>query len=148
MACKGDKNQICGGSSRLSVVQDNQWTPTLFTVQQTGKWNFTDCIIDSPSKRVLSKSLSGNTPEKCLAACKAANMKYCGMEYKNECYGTTQAPLYTSAPSVGSSNPMARGCNMPCAGNSSVVCGGSGRLNLYTYLGDKASNISPSVLIS
>ena len=149
MTCSGAPSQICGGSSRLSVVQDTQWTQSVFTVKKTGRWNFTDCIVDSTSKRSLSKSLSvsGNTPEKCLAACLAAKLPYCGMEYGGECYGSATAPTAASAPSVGSTDPIARGCSMPCTGNSSVVCGGSSRLNFYTYLGNNAVPVSPSVVM-
>lgn len=146
MACSGDATQSCGGVNRLNVIQDNQYAQSFFTVAQTGKWSFTDCIVDSTLKRSLANSLSNNTPEKCLAASQTAGYTCCGMESSGECYGSSTAPSAASAPSVGSSDPVARDCSMPYAGSSTVACGGSGRLNLYTYLGSAAKSVSPSVL--
>lgn len=148
MTCSGDSSQICGGSSRLNIIQDDQWSQSFFTVTQTGSWTFTDCVVDSTSSRALATSVtvSSNTPEKCLAACSTAGFKYCGMEYAGECWGSNTVPTAASAPFIGGIDPIARGCSMPCSVNSTVACGASNRLNLYTNLGSSVTSVSPSVL--
>lgn len=148
MTCRGDSNQICGGSNRLTIVQDDQWIPSFFTVMQIGTWSFTDCIVDKVSNRALAASLtvSNNTPEKCLAACSTMGYKHCGMEYAGNCFGSNAAPIVVSAPSIGSIDPIARGCSMPCSGYYTVACGGSNRLSLYINLGSNISPVSPPLL--
>ncbi|CAO1626462.1 unnamed protein product [Jaminaea pallidilutea] len=142
MPCSGDASQNCGGPNRLNVYEDETWTPHFFTVQQYKQWNFTDCVVDDVSTRVLPTGLTvsgGNsamTVQNCLDACRNGNYTLCGMEYSGECYAGNAAPAkgFTAAPSPrsGSSDPIARGCSMPCSGDSKLACGGSSRLNLYT----------------
>jgi hypothetical protein len=137
MACTGDSSQSCGGPNRLNIVQDSNWQQTFFTVQSKGKWRYQDCVTDTVSPRTLNVTLSGgssNTVASCLANCEAKNLKYCGMEYSGECYGAFVLPsTLTSATSTGSSDPIARGCNMACSGNSTQACGGSALITLYSF---------------
>jgi hypothetical protein len=140
---------MCGGSSRINIAQDTTWKQSMFTIQQSGKWNFTDCYVDSTASRLLNVSLSVSsskfTVENCLAACAGKNLAYCGVEYGGECFGALALnSSATIAPSTTSStDPLSRGCSMPCAANSTEACGGSSRLNVYKFMSNQAS-VTPS----
>lgn len=63
---------------------------------------------------------------------------YAGVEYSSECYcGTT----IQSSGQLAADTPTQK-CNMPCSGDSSEICGGSDRLNLYQYNGPTPSTSS------
>ncbi|KAH0559498.1 hypothetical protein GP486_003989 [Trichoglossum hirsutum] len=62
------------------------------------------------------------TVSSCLAAC--SNFIYIGVEYSRECW-------CGDGLDSGSKQAAPADCNMPCSGNSSELCGGSLRLNLY-----------------
>ncbi|PWN26105.1 WSC-domain-containing protein [Jaminaea rosea] len=144
MLCSGDKTSFCGAASRLQVYKDNAWKQSQFTVMQQGQWNFTDCAVDSPSARTLPTGISNpaNTVAGCLAGCQAKKMTFCGVEYGGECWGATKLPTGFKASNA---EPVARGCSMPCNGNSTLYCGGSSRMNLYTFFSN-ASPTRPTVL--
>lgn len=84
------------------------------------------CLVDS-STRVLPTYLGtgygGITA--CLNACQARNMSWAGVEAGNQCYCSSTAP--TSTTNAPSSN-----CNYGCP-NSSDKCGGSWRIQVYTF---------------
>ena len=70
------------------------------------------------------------TPEVCSMSCVTKNYKYSGVENGNECWcGNVTPPLEK----IVSPND----CRAKCSGNSSQVCGGGWRINVYetgTYL--------------
>lgn len=150
MTCAGDASSYCGGSSRVQVYKDNNWKQSFFTVLQSGQWNFTDCAVET-SPRLLPTALSGGskmTVQTCLANCQAKKFSFCGMEYSGECYGSNTLPsTWKAAPTAsnGQTDTVSRGCSMPCSGNSTLACGGSSRLNLYTFF-PSASASRPLVL--
>lgn len=67
------------------------------------------------------------TVEVCLDACQAAGYSLAGVEYSQECY-CGDAFQFGGAPATD-------GCTMACKGNSAELCGGSNRLNAYTFAG-------------
>ncbi|KAJ1025960.1 hypothetical protein NDA16_002585 [Ustilago loliicola] len=149
--CSGNSSQVCGGSGRINIVQDTTWKQQLFTVNQSGKWTFNDCYADSSSARVLNVTLYQNnyqsTVETCLFACAAKNLTVCGVQYGNECYGSVALPSTSAkAPAQGANDPLERGCSFKCAGNSTQACGGSSRMNVFTF-NPKAASISPSTVL-
>lgn len=121
-------------------------TPSLLTVTKTGKWTFQDCILDGGNNPLFAGFIvvKNVTPEKCLAACLAKSYKYCGLNGGN-CYGSKSPPSKnTAAPSTTAGpGPVARGCNISCAGNTTVACGGSKVIDYYTYL-SSVKSVSPS----
>ncbi|KAJ7290201.1 WSC domain-containing protein [Mycena rebaudengoi] len=64
------------------------------------------------------------TVEACLNFCGAGGYIFAGVEFSQECYcdSTIQIP--------GGKAALAD-CSMPCAGNASEICGGSGRLSVF-----------------
>lgn len=63
----------------------------------------------------------------CLAACQADNFPLAGLEFATQCFCGTAIG--------GTGAPATSGCNMVCQGNSSTLCGGADRLNLYNFTG-------------
>lgn len=91
-------------------------------------WAYQGCYSDSVSHRVLSgasyASGTSMTDEGCMTYCAGAGFPVAGVEYSQECYCDYE--LDASA-----SKEAETDCNMPCSGNSSELCGGSNRLNVY-----------------
>ena len=67
---------------------------------------------------------SQNTPKKCKESCSVKGYRFAGVKWSRECWcGNTEPPMtsYTGATD----------CNMPCTGDKTLMCGGTGTLNLY-----------------
>ena len=138
-ACAGNSKEKCGGTTAIQIYEDMDYIQTSKTLLSHQDWTFTDCFVDTVDPRSLPDTLSVTsktmTIAKCLAACKAKGYKYCAAEGGGQCYGA-KSKLSTKvkvAPSMGNSDPIARGCSTPCNGNAKEICGGTGRLSLYTY---------------
>ncbi|CAI6333534.1 unnamed protein product [Periconia digitata] len=125
--CNGDKNQTCGGFSRLSVWKDS-------TVKQNTAlpidYKSLGCWTEGTGGRALGENQANNvngselTTDKCLEACGEQGFAYAGTEWSQECYCGTKIDFDASqAPSTD--------CSFPCKGDSSETCGGTGRLNMY-----------------
>lgn len=100
-------------------------------VMSSGTFNYIGCELDSSTSRTLS-SLSwagtGLTVERCASYCAA--YQYMGVEFGAECYcgGDSQGKGVRSATIVTSG---VTNCTVPCNGDATQLCGGSGWLNLY-----------------
>ncbi|KAI0684331.1 hypothetical protein C8Q76DRAFT_687086 [Earliella scabrosa] len=87
------------------------------------------CAVDNPS-RILAQDITtqvaNNTPAGCVAACSAQGFGYAGVEFGNECHcGTGLADVIEDAPDAE--------CSIACAGDDTLACGGSWRIQLYTF---------------
>ncbi|KAK5556817.1 hypothetical protein LTR46_005329 [Exophiala xenobiotica] len=144
MACNNNQTELCGGPSRLNMYIHGNGTlptstPTAGTgggntpVQPTGlavppaigNFSYVSCYTEATTGRALSAfTLADNsiTLQTCASNC--TQYRYFGVEYGRECYcGNTLA--------AGSAPATDGRCNMGCAGNSSVLCGGPSGLTLY-----------------
>jgi len=76
------------------------------------------------------------TVESCQAFCSSSTNNYglAGLEYSGECYCGNALQQYSA---VGFT-----GCNMPCSGNSSEICGGNSRLSVYNL----TSYVPPTIV--
>ncbi|KAK5197016.1 hypothetical protein LTR92_002954 [Exophiala xenobiotica] len=145
MACNNNQTELCGGPSRLNMYIHGNGTlatstPTAGTgggntpVQPTGlavppaigNFSYMSCYTEATTGRALSAfTLADNsiTLQTCASNC--TQYRYFGVEYGRECYcGNTLA--------AGSAPANDGRCNMGCAGNSSVLCGGPSGLTLYS----------------
>ncbi|KAK3505006.1 WSC domain-containing protein [Neurospora crassa] len=126
--CTGNSSQVCGGTDIISVYQDPTFLPddevTVADYDHLGCW--TD---DSEYGRALAypqDQLEGSTltTEKCLQACRDGGYPFAGTEFGGECWcGVVIGNGTFSAPDSE--------CDIPCNGNSTQICGGRARLNLY-----------------
>jgi hypothetical protein len=157
MACGGDSTQTCGGPNALSLFEytpaavsssagvsssaappSSSAAPASSTVASStasasptaanSDWTYRGCLTEGTGGRALTGGflfLDLMTPQKCQAHCTSLNLKFSGVEYSKECY--CGASLANGAV-LGSTN-----CNMPCGGDSTLICGGPNALSLFEY---------------
>lgn len=116
------------------------WALSVYTIQPSqasitlpSGWESVGCVVDS-SARVLTGgygTTNSLTPAMCASACQARGFNYAGTEYANECWCGSSL-----------SAPTSTNCNMPCAGDSTQMCGGSWALNAYQFTGSGSSKRS------
>lgn len=128
MPCAGNSSQICGDSNRLSIFSIGNVTFQVKPVSPpvAGTYNYSGCWVDTGARVLQGPSQTTNdmTVEKCAAFCGAAGTNAFGVEYTSQCYcGDSFVPS--------SSLATATDCNMVCGGNSTELCGGPNRLNVY-----------------
>ncbi|KAJ8496398.1 hypothetical protein ONZ51_g1161 [Trametes cubensis] len=131
-ACTGDASEICGAGNRLSVYWNGVLPPPPpITVPSVGDWVSLGCFNDSVDARVLAVGVNVDGPftvESCTTACFNNNFPFAGMEYAGQCFCDTQIEN-------GGTVMPATDCSMACNGNSSELCGGPNRLNVYNFTG-------------
>ena len=92
-------------------------------------WAYNGCYTDSfPVRRVLPMQQpddSNLTVQSCVWSCSQLGYSVSGLENRRECFcgnaiysGSTLVPPHTN-------------CNLPCAGDTTEICGGSNRLSIY-----------------
>lgn len=93
-----------------------------------GCWNETTLVSGSGGARALNggieEDLDNMTADMCLAYCKTNSYTYAGIEYTKECYCANYIDALSNKLPDSS-------CNLPCAGNSSEICGGNLALTVY-----------------
>ncbi|CAG7847892.1 WSC domain-containing protein ARB_07867 {ECO:0000305} Flags: Precursor [Serendipita indica DSM 11827] len=123
MICSGDGTEVCGGGYRLSTYASSKGPPG--PLLSYNDYGYQGCYTDSAAMRSLPVPMgyAGSlTPEKCIDACSSEGYVFAGLEYAAECYcGNVNGGALADA----------SGCNMPCAGDGSHICGGGNRLTLY-----------------
>ncbi|KAK0113502.1 hypothetical protein ONS96_014365 [Cadophora gregata f. sp. sojae] len=105
---------------------------------QIGDWRAQGCYSDTVDVRTLPNyhaTTTGLTVQECVQA--AAGYKYAGVEYGYECWFGNELSSITTKQSSG--------CNMPCSGDSSELCGGNLHINIYL---NEAYTLKPTVLPS
>ena len=145
MACSGNASEYCGGSNRLNVYEfGNSYTGTIpivgasTTASTTAStaaatssaldWSYLGCYTDAVHTRTLLNVQAANaalTVEACIATCAQGGYTLAGVEFGDQCFCDTT--LHN-----GGSPVVAADCNMPCAGNSAEICGGSDYLSIYS----------------
>eukprot|EP00752_Nemacystus_decipiens_P001582 g1543.t1 len=124
MDCAGDDRRIkrCGGYLAMSVYE-RDGTPD--DVPKGAK--HVGCFADDPQDRALTLK-SQSTSKMDYAACKkfcegSKNSKYFGVQYGKECFcGSSKDDYNQHGPAI---------CNMRCAGDDDLVCGGFGAMNVF-----------------
>ncbi|TKX19229.1 hypothetical protein C1H76_8607 [Elsinoe australis] len=98
-------------------------------------WDYVGCAIDQSGNRTFTDDHwwdnNDVTIDSCMNYCGAKGYKYVGLEYATQCFCSNTLPA-DRAPQAG----IFGNCFTPCAGNSSQVCGGAGRLSVYKLSGD------------
>ncbi|KAF5021880.1 hypothetical protein F66182_6071 [Fusarium sp. NRRL 66182] len=148
MSCSGDSEQPCGAGDRLTVfgkssAGDGSGTasppgetstttaispPSPVATDLPGGWAYRGCYIDPPGRAMAaapggpSRSM---TPQRCIATCVENGFTVAGLEYAEECF-------CGNALNNAASRTAESQCNMPCAGDTSQMCGAGNRLSLYS----------------
>ncbi|KAF8606042.1 WSC-domain-containing protein [Ceratobasidium sp. AG-I] len=69
------------------------------------------------------------TVDSCVSACATRGYALAGAEYANECYCGN---AFAGGSTGGGTVPPESECNMPCAGDTTQICGAGNRLSIYT----------------
>jgi len=115
------------GSSYSLVPRAAPINAATYTDANSQTVTYQNCYSDAFSIRVLNggpaTAISVMTPQNCAFQCSLSNYPVSGVEYGSECYCgynlPSAAPLSASA------------CNMPCSGDATYLCGGSGTISIY-----------------
>lgn len=132
MACSGNANEACGGSSALSLYRSTKNGGSLngdltsAAVTLPAGWSSTTCMQEVSGRAFTKKSLVADdmTIQKCLSFC--GDSKYAGLEYGTECYC---ADVLSNGASLTSTSGQ---CTTPCGGAKSATCGGPNAVQVYT----------------
>lgn len=95
------------------------------------------CLSDvAPPNRLLSTSFNDPnlTPTSCVTKCNNEGYTYAAVQYGDECW------CGNSLSTAGGAGAPSSSCNMSCAGDSSLTCGGYYALSLFS----KASSSTPA----
>lgn len=151
MACNGNPNQFCGAGNRLSLYSKgdtpdntNTGTPTVSPTETeteeptstvTGipeEWDYYGCYIDGLNGRILEQQLPDDdslTNAICIAACAELGYTISGTEYHQQCFCGNQI---INIPEGEEPIKPESDCNTPCAGNGDEMCGGPGRMSIWS----------------
>ena len=114
--CDGDLTQSCGSGLGYTNV---------YSIETQQKFNG-QCIEDLDHGHVISEKIQNfiniMTIEMCLDFCH--NFMYAGIRYGHECFCGNQISKLTL---LADSD-----CDMQCAGDQTMMCGGLKKLNVYT----------------
>lgn len=149
----GNSSQVCGGPNRITVYSSGNLTilpvPVIQKTNLPGNWSYVSCLFDNvtgtrtlPYKMVLEN----NTAATCISQCQKFGYPAAGVECElprqllrlkdlihvvdgDECYCGDFSDIAASGPTVQPDSD----CDMPCAGNSSNLCGAGARLAYYSY---------------
>ncbi|KAH6893527.1 hypothetical protein B0T10DRAFT_592516 [Thelonectria olida] len=129
MKCSGDKSSYCGAGNRLSVWQVAKAAKSDAPITAVGGTaTYLGCFTDGgDGGRTLSNaSFAGSTVsvDTCAAFCRQNSYPLFGMEYSSECYCGYQPKTQSRLVSDGD-------CRMPCAGNSTQICGAGNRISIW-----------------
>jgi len=140
--CNGNKNEICGGSSRLSIYsasgppspENSAPSPTTSGISVPtaipAAWSYKGCWVDGAYGRILAHVEQDNqalTVESCIITCSSLGYIIAGMQYGVQCFcGNT----IRSGGILGAENT----CNVACSGNANEVCGGGYRDSIYSNM--------------
>lgn len=137
--CPGNPAQKCGGGDRMSIVSNG--APEIYAAPApqvrglNGSWTYQGCVQDNVNdKRTFFWQLhfpGVMTPNMCLNKCRDFGYHAAGMEYGEECYCGDPANIAARGATF---RPESE-CAIPCAGNSSAICGGLSRLTTYFWTG-------------
>jgi Domain of unknown function (DUF1996)/WSC domain len=115
----------CGAPTTIGAPQYNYVDMT-----KSKGWAYIGCAPDygGQTRTLTGPSLDQGdmTNEKCVSSCESQGYTIAGTEYSTQCFcGNSTAPDRSPPPG------LLGNCMMPCAGNSSEMCGGSSLISLY-----------------
>lgn len=96
-------------------------------------WTSLGCYIDVTTSRTLANQIilpnqdTRMTVELCQQTCQSSGYTFAGLEYAHQCW---------CANSILNNGPATTGCTSPCPANTSEMCGGSDRINVYSIGND------------
>ncbi|KAI1857602.1 uncharacterized protein JN550_013114 [Neoarthrinium moseri] len=141
MRCGGNKAQVCGGRSLLSVFKNASMAGPAIPPKagDGGAFAFAGCYEES-SPRALPAAVTndgGMTVDACARFCDRQGFAFAGLEYGRECWCAKAITPAARKTDDGR-------CDMQCAGAAgSQYCGGSGAIQIYSKAGAKKRSPGP-----
>lgn len=123
----------CSASVVLGTV-----TSAIYTDMTAQGWEYLGCGTDvygSPALGMPLQDAPTMTVQNCITLCGGKGYSIAGLEYASQCFCGNSLPA-SASPTPG----IVGTCNMPCAGNSSELCGAGSRLSLYQKCGGTCTN--------
>ncbi|CAM9098334.1 unnamed protein product [Scytosiphon promiscuus] len=120
--CGGDDEQTCGGYWAMSLYEYGSALP--YDIPEGSR--YLGCYADHRFERALSWKLTTSndmTYQWCMDFCSGFDSKYFGLQWGRECFCGASDENYDR---YGTAT-----CDMPCAGDPSLTCGGSLALNVF-----------------
>ncbi|KAK1983745.1 WSC domain-containing protein [Colletotrichum cereale] len=138
MPCTANSSETCGGDGAFSIWQDNTFPPS--TGVTVNDFESLGCYTDDTghgrtiAERQDQVVFDTMTPSSCLKACADDGYPFAGLEFGGECYCGVVMGNYTQ--------PAAKeDCNVPCKGDSTKTCGGTGRVEIF--VANKLRSLEP-----
>ncbi|MCJ1306720.1 hypothetical protein MMC25_000363 [Agyrium rufum] len=113
-------------------------TNAIYTDVTSKGWEYLGCGADQYGNNALTgyrEDVKTQTVEDCVATCGGKGFSIAGLEYSSQCFCGNSLPA-RAQPIPNIVGP----CTMPCAGNSSQVCGNGGALSLYQKCSGNCKN--------
>lgn len=142
-------NRTVQPQPRVSLVRPQAVAATSKAAQlnqHVPRYTYTGCLTDDGSKRLLANKNSSSpdmTTEICAQTC--TGYRYMGVEFATECVEPRSLESASSRTNLGicrcycgydvafgATTALLKNCNVPCAGNQTQLCGGTGYMVLYT----------------
>jgi hypothetical protein len=119
----GERWSFVKGDLCCEEAESLAGVPGACSGSKTGKTGHIGCYKDTSAFDLdgfLERSRM-NTPERCIAACRAKGFKYAGVQYGESCLCGNSYGKYGKADN----------CNYKCTGDSSKICGGYNANSVY-----------------
>lgn len=126
--CTDAPTELCGDYSGVMELYERAVPPPVI-LPSHNSWTYQACYTNwVQGVGLLSRSvnvLANKTMAFCLDQCDTQGFNYCGMSTGGTCYGgiSLQSPNVVADVST---------CDLPCAGDSTVLCGGITNLLVYS----------------
>jgi hypothetical protein len=104
-------------------------------------FTYQGCYIDGANGRILNHQLNDNnqlTQESCIASCSNLGYTMAGMEWSVQCF--CDNAVYNGGVLAANQGD----CNSACGGNVGKICGGGGRISLFS-VGTPKAYVPPGI---
>ncbi|KAJ9110132.1 hypothetical protein QFC19_001803 [Naganishia cerealis] len=129
-ACAGTTTgEKCGSGNQANLYDTAIAAANAASPSFSGQPGYMGCYNEGSARTLASYTYNSNTltNKECITSCGNLGFKYAGTEYSIQCFCSNT--IDTS--SGGGILQADSDCSMKCSGNSTEMCGNSGRLSIY-----------------
>ncbi len=131
MRCSGDSRLVCGGTWANTLYKTASWreTPPMVAPPPpppperssyvAPAATYLGCFRDTEPRDLNASNWEDGqmTPARCIRSCTERGAEYAGLQYGSQCFCGNSHGRYGRID--------ASSCNMPCSGNTGLMCGGT-----------------------
>ncbi|KAL7419434.1 hypothetical protein Q5752_006272 [Cryptotrichosporon argae] len=126
---------VTGATTSSTTASAASATATYTDADDASEWYSLGCAVDSDD-RILTGyveiGIDDLTIDSCLTLCEEQGFTFAGVEYADQCYCGNSVPSTITYKDGG--------CDMPCSGDSTELCGGGYILDLYELISAASSS--------